>query len=191
LLTGSGFHPVYNLAGGMNAWEGSAAEGPMEMGMAMIRGDESPGEIIRTAHMMEKALGDFYRFCAGRTRNPKVAALFELLEKIEKKHQGRLEEMARLHAVDGIGAEASPPSEILEGGFEREDFLKRVDAYMEAPLQIMEIAMMMEAQALDLYLRFSQKVETSEVKKILFDLADEEKGHLKRLGTLMDELLNG
>jgi rubrerythrin len=60
---------------------------------------------------------------------------------------------------------------------------------MDTQMQVVEMAMMMETQALDLYLRFLDKVSGPEVKNTLYMLADEEKGHLKRLGGLMDRLL--
>ncbi|MCP4666961.1 MAG: sulfurtransferase, partial [Deltaproteobacteria bacterium] len=51
---------------------------------------------------------------------------------------------------------------------------------------VLNIAMMLETQALDLYLRYSQKVEEEKSKTLLHNIADEEKAHLKSLGRLMD-----
>ena len=47
--------------------------------------------------------------------------------------------------------------------------------------------MMLETQALDLYLRFAEKSREEETKEVLFTLADEEKAHLKSLSRLFDE----
>jgi rubrerythrin len=47
--------------------------------------------------------------------------------------------------------------------------------------------MMLEAQAMDLYMRYAEKSEDSEVKKVLFKMANEEKAHLKSLGDLLDK----
>ena len=47
--------------------------------------------------------------------------------------------------------------------------------------------MMLEAQALDLYMRYSQEIKDDKGKRILYDIAEEEKGHLKTLGRLMEE----
>ena len=47
--------------------------------------------------------------------------------------------------------------------------------------------MMIETQALDLYLRFAMKMSEESSKKILYKIADEEKAHLEALGTLRDK----
>ena len=41
LLSGQGFKEVYNLKGGIKAWNGMKAVGPAELGMALITGKES------------------------------------------------------------------------------------------------------------------------------------------------------
>jgi rubrerythrin len=49
--------------------------------------------------------------------------------------------------------------------------------------------MSIEAQALDLYLRASEKAQHEAGKKALIQIANEEKTHLARLGQLMEEIL--
>jgi rubrerythrin len=51
--------------------------------------------------------------------------------------------------------------------------------------------MMLEIQALDLYLRFSQKTKNKDTKAVLFKLADEEKTHLALLGRWLDKKTGG
>ena len=52
LLSGQGFREVYNLKGGIKAWQGAKAFGPVELNLDLIRGDESPLEIISLAYGM-------------------------------------------------------------------------------------------------------------------------------------------
>mgnify|MGYP000010557075 FL=1 len=52
---------------------------------------------------------------------------------------------------------------------------------------ILDLAMMLETQALDLYLRFAEKTTDERTQQVLFSIADEEKAHLSSLGDLMDE----
>jgi rhodanese-related sulfurtransferase len=42
LLSGQGFTEIYNLKGGIKAWKGQTAIGPVEEGMVLLKGDESP-----------------------------------------------------------------------------------------------------------------------------------------------------
>jgi rubrerythrin len=51
---------------------------------------------------------------------------------------------------------------------------------------VLNIAMMLETQAMDLYLRYSQKIEEERSKKVLYDIAEEEKAHLGSLGRLLE-----
>ena len=52
---------------------------------------------------------------------------------------------------------------------------------------VLDLAMMLEAQALDLYLRFAGKSSDERTQKVLFSIADEEKAHLGSLGDLIDK----
>ena len=47
--------------------------------------------------------------------------------------------------------------------------------------------MMLETQALDLYLRFARRCDNRPTQTILLAVADEEKVHLRRLGRLLEE----
>jgi rubrerythrin len=52
---------------------------------------------------------------------------------------------------------------------------------------VLDLAMMLETQALDLYLRFAHKSVDSQSQEVLFKLADEEKSHLEALGQLVEK----
>ncbi|MBW2608916.1 MAG: hypothetical protein JRC68_01040 [Deltaproteobacteria bacterium] len=52
---------------------------------------------------------------------------------------------------------------------------------------VLETAMGLETQALDLYMRYSQKATDEKSKGILLEIAEEEKAHLAALGRLMEE----
>ena len=49
--------------------------------------------------------------------------------------------------------------------------------------------MMLETQALDLYLRFAHRCSQAPTREVLFDIADEEKAHLASLGRLLEAKL--
>ncbi len=63
----------------------------------------------------------------------------------------------------------------MEGGFTTEEFLEKNKPTMQTIPGVLDIAMMLETQAMDLYLRYSQKIEEDRSKKILYDIAEEEK----------------
>ena len=74
----------------------------------------------------------------------------------------------------------------MEGGFTTEEFLEKSRPAMQTVPDVLNVAMMLETQALDLYSRYSQKIKQEEGKRILYEIADEEKAHLESLGKLME-----
>lgn len=190
LLAGRGFKAVYNASGGIKAWEGGTAEGPVELNMDMVRGDETPAEIIRLAYGMENGLGAFYRSAREKTEDTQVAGLLETLATVEDRHKGYLLELYK--AVEGSASagdelEAQSRAAAMEGGFSSEELLRNNERFLRSVPDLLDLSMMVETQALDLYVRFADKVENREAKEILSKLADEEKGHLQALGRLRQE----
>ena len=190
MLSGLGFREVYNLKGGMAAWEGLQATGPQELNMDLVRGDESAEEMIRLSYSLENGLQNFYRNVQTRTEDSAIESLFSKLVQIEENHKKRLVELYRKIEPDGNDMESweSEAGEgMMEGGFEIETFTQQNEQFLDSSHHVIDLAMMLETQALDLYLRFSQKTENHDTKKVLFELADEEKAHLEALGGWLEE----
>ena len=70
------------------------------------------------------------------------------------------------------------------GGLTTEEFIAENRSAMKTVSDILDVAMMLEAQALDLYMRYSQKTKEPESKETLYNIAEEEKAHLDALGHL-------
>lgn len=75
--------------------------------------------------------------------------------------------------------------ELAEGGVRLEEFLSEYAGAFDEDLGFLEVAAMIEAQALDFYLRCKQKAELPETVETLELLAREEKAHLRILGRHM------
>jgi rubrerythrin len=190
LLTGKGFKEVYNLKGGIQAWDGHKAFGPQELNMAMLRGDESPAEITIFAYGMEQALGGFYTTLSERTTDTELRGLFSKLAVIEQRHK---EMLRTLYAeIEPVGKdlkefESRVNAKHMEGGLSPEAFMQENEAHMKTVPDVLTIAMMIETQALDLYLRYAERSSDTHTKETLHTIADEEKAHLGALGRLMEE----
>jgi sulfur-carrier protein adenylyltransferase/sulfurtransferase len=92
-LIGRGFKKIYNVPGGFNAWQGRPATGPRAFGLEMVRGDETPAEVLGLLYRMEKGLQDFYLTAGEQALAPEVVALLTTLATIEKKHQQKIQEL--------------------------------------------------------------------------------------------------
>ena len=187
LLAGQGFEETINLKGGIKAWQGQTAEGPEELGMDLISEEESAEGVLRLAYGMENTLGTFYRDAAGKTDDAEVAGLLEKLASIEDRHKNRLLEVYRTidpAGVDEAEMEKQASDRLMEGGFEIEDFTRKYEPYTKKRDELLDLSMMLETQALDLYLRFAESVDNENSKSLLYQIADEEKAHLAALGKL-------
>ena len=189
ILSGKGFKEVYNLKGGINVWEGLVAEGPEEAGMLYLKGDETASEIIILAYGMEAGLGSLYLKLAAMLDEPEVIRILTKLAGIEDKHK---EKLYTLYSTlnPGVGNieafEAGIQADVMEGGLTTDEFLTKNKSVMQTLEGVLSIAMMLEAQALDLYLKYSQVVKEEKSKAVLYNIAEEEKAHLAILGNLLE-----
>jgi len=189
LMSGMGFKEVYNLAGGIKAYRGAKTAGPYELNMDLVRGDETPAEMLTLAFGMEKALQVFYEAMRNRSQDQDLVNLLTKLGHIEEAHKRKVFERYRALNPDTDMAtfEAQVTADIMEGGYNVKEFLAKNESHLKTAAQVLEVAMMVETQALDLYLRFADKSREDETKKTLFAIAEEEKAHLAALGRLLDE----
>jgi rhodanese-related sulfurtransferase/rubrerythrin len=190
LLSGFGFQEVYNLQGGIKAWQGLKAVGPRGLNLELVRGDETPAEMIALAYGMEMGLGIVYSNMIERSDDHELRSLLSNLADIETQHKKRLLEIlgeidSPITDTDAYEAELRPS--ILEGGLGLDDFMQENESFFRSVQGVLELAMMIETQALDLYLRFADKSMNEKTKTALFTIADEEKAHLGSLGDLMEK----
>ena len=78
----------------------------------------------------------------------------------------------------------------MEGGFNTARFLEENRSLMGNTADILSLAMMLETQALDLYLHYSHGAGDQESGKVLFSIAEDEKAHLRALGEMMETVHN-
>ena len=190
LLAGKGFNEVYNLKGGIKAWEGLTAFGPAEMGMVLLRGDETSQEIIVLAYGMEDGLAGFYKNLSERMDDTEVVGLLNKLANIEKNHKKRLFDLYITldPTITNIKMfEDDIVTDVMEGGFTTKEFLEKNTDSMKRVPDVLSMAMMLETQAMDLYMRYSEKSRDEKSRTVLYDIAEEEKVHLKALGRLIEE----
>ena len=192
ILKGAGFTEIFNILGGVEAWTGNMAEGPYDFGMTMITGSESPIAILAVAYGMENGLKLFYQKIAADMPEGNTATLLNKLAGVEVKHGDRLFEIAKTLDVTVDTPEAllsRIDASLMEGGYTVDEFIDKYQSRLNTPRDVLNMAMTLEAQALDLYMRYAHKMAEPESRDILLKIADEEKAHLTALGVLMDSAL--
>ncbi len=161
------------------------------MGMVHLKGDETPTDIIIIAYGMEQGLEEFYSTIVDMVDDQEVVGLLTKLAVIEENHKQRLFNLYLTFepdVADKAAFEAGVVSDIMEGGFTTKEFLEQNRPAIQTVEGVLNVSMMLEAQALDLYLRYSQKIKDENAKTVLYEIAEEEKAHLASLGRLMEKL---
>ena len=161
------------------------------MGMVHLKGDETPTDIIIIAYGMEQGLEEFYSTMVDMVDDQEVVGLLTKLAVIEENHKQRLFNLYLTFepdVADKAAFEAGVVSDIMEGGFTTKEFLEQNRPAIQTVEGVLNVSMMLEAQALDLYLRYSQKIKDENAKTVLYEIAEEEKAHLASLGRLMEKL---
>ena len=191
MLSGKGFQKVFNVSGGIKAWQAKTAIGPQDLGLDLFTGKEEPLDVLKVAYSLEQGLREFYLQMEKEAENPKIEDLFAKLSEIEVKHQ-----MSIYIAYNDISTKEVSKDEFekmveikaLEGGLSTREYLELFGSDLDSETQVISLAMSIEAQALDLYQRLSLKVENRQARDIINKIAKEEKAHLASLGKLMDSL---
>jgi rubrerythrin len=191
MLSGKGFQKVFNVSGGIKAWQAKTAIGPQDLGLDLFTGKEEPLDVLKVAYSLEQGLREFYLLMEKEVENPKIEDLFAKLSEIEVKHQ-----MSIYIAYNDISTKEVSKGEFekmveikaLEGGLSTREYLELFGSDLDSETQVVSLAMSIEAQALDLYQRLSLKIDNRQSRDIINKIAKEEKAHLASLGKLMDSL---
>lgn len=189
LMAGQGFGQVFNLKGGIRAWRGERVRGPAGAGFESLAGADSPAGVLRAALGLEHGLNRYYAELAGDAGSRELGEAFSRLADMESAHLELIHR--RLPALepdtpplDRLIQEINVPA--VEGGLTAEEFVDLYRPVMESPVRAVETAMMFEAQALDLYWRYSEVMPPGPARETLRELADQERDHLRVLGRLRD-----
>jgi rubrerythrin len=157
--------------------------------MVHLTGEETPTQIAVIAYGLEQGLADFYSKVAATNQESDVVDLLKNLAGIEEKHKEKVFDLYRAldpAVTDKQTFESQTVSRMMEGGFTTEEFLEQNREAMQTAEGVLNIAMMLETQGLDLYMRYAQKSENEKSRNVLFEIAEDEKAHLDALGRLME-----
>jgi rubrerythrin len=190
MLSGKGFDDVIKVAGGIKAWDGHVAVGPEEMGLELLTGKESLEETLVAAYSLEAGLRDFYLSMIEKVRQEDIKHLFQKLSKIEIIHQDRIFNEYLQVSGKQVNREAFENDLVInavEGGLTTDEYIQMFKPDWESAVDIISLAMSIEAQALDLYTRASERSKDPRSAQALKKIAEEERVHLEQLGKLMDE----
>jgi rhodanese-related sulfurtransferase/rubrerythrin len=185
LLLAHGFKDVYNMSGGFGAWQGDRAGGGELQGLEYFV-DREYADVFQMAYAMEEGLRQLYLALVGRAVDERSRKLLERLADFEEGHKAKL---AAMFAPKGFSD--SEKAGVVEGGLDPQRILAHFSAQIATMRDILQLGMMLEAQALDLYTRLARKSEEGKSRELFEFLAKEEAIHLGWLAGELDALLAG
>jgi rubrerythrin len=193
LLRGTGLENVYTMEGGLRAWQGMVAHGPPEAGMAFFSPAADAEEIVGLAWALEEGSKLFYQGVAEHfTQDNETRQMFNWLVSAEMNHEkhlldtyetltGTKPNFERLRTKFGHNLNGS----VMEGGVPVKEALEW--AKDKGVSESLELAMAMEVNAFDLYIKMSRAIEDEKARQIFEKLSEEEQVHLEKLADLLDK----
>ncbi len=189
MLAGKGFTQIYNLTGGIKAWGKEVAVGPEDSGLHLFARAGDGVEAVVIGFGLEMGLRDFYLSMGEKMTAEAAKTLFAKLADIEILHQERLVQLygeltGTTISVSEFAARIAEPA--MEGGLTTEEYLQRYHVDQESELEVLGLALAIEAQALDLYLRAAAGSDNPEAGRVLRQIAGEERSHIAHLSHFID-----
>lgn len=174
--------PVYNLAGGILAWEGKTiADFPR---FQLFDFSAGGSELMKTAIDLEKGASRFYKAASEYAGEGPVGRTFDAMAAEERAHARAIykiwaDEQENVETFDDLFA--SLEGEFVEGGENLSDMTARLKT-LEGGfcLNAMELALDLEYKAFDLYRNLAE-MNVASAGKMLMDLAQAEKTHMRRI----------
>jgi rubrerythrin len=150
-------------------------------------------EAVVTGFGLEMGLRDFYLSMHKNVATEATKALFAKLADIEIHHQEKLVQLYNeltgmtISVLEFTKKIAEPA---MEGGMTTDEYLQLYQADLNSELEVLGLAMSIEAQALDLYLRAAAKTESGGARRVFQKIADDERSHIARLSSYIDHQMD-
>jgi rubrerythrin len=180
---------VYDLKGGILAWEGGMVHDYPRI--QVFDKSESLADLLFVAMDLEKGAFRFYVHVTERFGGEPFSKTFEKLSTAEAAH-------ARAVYRHWKKTKEEPPEferlfkdlkgDILEGGQSLAEALERVEAMDgKVCLHVIELALHIENSAFDLYRTMAERTDSSQERQVFLGIAQAEKAHIKSLIEAIDE----
>jgi len=187
MLSGAGFKQVFTMTGGIDVWNGLRASGAPDAGMAVFSDADTAEDLLALAWVLEEGSRKFYAGVSRSLKDDGAVKLFQQLTAAEEKHK---ESLVRLYGeISGsplpVFSELEGSEGLMEGGIPVGTGLSW--AKNKGAREILQFSMAMETNAYDLYLKMIPRMTDEKSARVFKTLAEEEKGHLDKLGKLLEQ----
>ena len=156
--------------------------------MAYFAAAGKPEEFIALAWMLEEGSRRFYAEVAALVADEETKKLFRDLTTAEEHHKASLINLYKTFNVEepgkGFPGSIEATGDTMEGGMRVSEALQWVKG--KNPAVIFELAMALETNAYDLYIKMRRQMKDDKSLTVFDQLAAEEKKHLELLAALFE-----
>ena len=175
---------VYNLSGGIMDWFGKTLEG--RPGVQLLGDYTNFNSVIMSAMNLEKGAFNFYKAILEKFPDESFTNSMEFLSLAEEEHAKALYRILekRNGRLDQTFGElfSSLKGDIMEGGMSLDSAMDHLNSIEEdRAVHTLDLCIDIEFSAFDLYKNAARIIDDPEIKKILQDIANGEKNHMKKL----------
>ncbi len=171
------------MSGGIIAYYGGKAFGAEDFGLQyFVQGDFA--NAFQMSYAMEEGLRQLYLAMEKLVDTKEAKVLLGRLAVFEEGHKAKLKTMFLGNPADNETA-----ATVLEGGFDQQQMLKYFEQQTGSLQDILQLGMMLETQALDLYSRLSRQTDNKDSRELFEYMAKEETSHLRFLSREFDKLV--
>ncbi len=191
-MTNQGFKEIYDISSNISSWLGLQLEGRYEYDLSLIRSDVEFSNAFGLAYAMEEGLQQFYNELEKEEDRQEFKAVYQKLAGFEDQHKEQLLEGNIDADTLDIAEILAKQGDIVEGGEANRFSPFQIVKIMKGIEDIYSLALAIEAQSFDLYVRLADKAEDEESRKLFLHMADEEKTHMnyitKELSAYMQQV---
>lgn len=188
-MINQGFREVYDISSNISDWLGIQLEGAYEYDLNLINSDAEFTDAFGLAYAMEEGLQRFYVDLENVEDRPEFKNIYNKLAGFEDLHKEELlkgNKDAGAMDMDGLLAKQG---DVVEGGESNRMSPFQVARKMNDIKDIFGLALAIEAQSFDLYVRLAEKAEEEKSRDLFLHMADEEKTHMNYISNELSKYI--
>jgi rhodanese-related sulfurtransferase/rubrerythrin len=191
ILNGAGLENVFNMEGGMLAYNGLVATGPPEAGVFCFSEDMSPEQLVAMAWYIEDGSQKYFEAVKDVSQDHELKANFTSLIKHKIAHKESLAKLFRKISGEAAGADfptsvlGRPPSNVMAGCVSVPEAINWTTN--KNVVDVLDFLMALEANTFDLYLKLGRHVASDRAKAVFKELSEEEARHLEQIATIFEK----
>jgi rhodanese-related sulfurtransferase/rubrerythrin len=193
ILNGAGIEDVYNMEGGMLAYNGLVAAGPPEAGVFCFPENLTPEELMAMAWYIEDGSQSFLRSIKESAQDPELENVLTDLTAHKIDHKESLSKLYQNISGQLAGEDFptnvlhKPPQNVMAGCVSVPEAVNW--SKDKAISEIIDLLMALEANTFDLYLKLGRQVESERARSVFMKLSEEESRHLEKIASILEKTI--